>query len=355
MPKDIQQALAKYGRRNISILTNAPTGSVSILSQTSSGLEPVFRNSYTRRRKLDHNETEVEADFIDDLGDRWKEFNVFHHNVEQYLKLNKTDKIPTFFVESDQINWDKRIDIQAVIQKHIDHSISSTINLPKDTDPSVVANLYFEGWRKGLKGITVYVDGSRSGVLLTNKEEDELFSQNNAPKRPIELSCEIHRSRIQGEEWTILVGLMNGKPYEIMGGLSTFIEIPKKQTHAILVKHPRKTTNSIYDLKIGENGSEFLIKDIVKVFDNPNHSVFTRMISLSLRHGAKVKYVVEQLRKDKDSDMFSFSKVVARVLKKYIEDGDTASDKNCPECSTEGLIYVDGCVTCKSCGFSKCS
>ena len=355
LPAKLQKAIAKHGRRNISILTNAPTGSVSILSQTSSGLEPVFRNSYTRRRKLDYNETDIKADFVDDLGDRWKEFNVFHHNVGQYLKLKKTDKIPEFFIESDQIDWNKRIDVQATIQRHIDHSISSTINLPKDTDPSVVAELYFEGWRKGLKGITVYVDGSRSGVLVTDTEEEEVFSQNNAPKRPNDLLCEIHRPTIQGEEWTILVGLMNGKPYEIMGGLSTFVEVPRKMTHGILVKHPRKSTNSIYDLKIGENGSEFRIKDIVKVFDNPNHSVFTRMISLSLRHGSGVKYVVEQLRKDKDSDMFSFSKVIARVLKKYIEDGDTASDKNCPECLTEGLIYVDGCVTCVSCGFSKCS
>ena len=356
LPKSLREDIAKYGRRNISILTNAPTGSVSILSQTSSGLEPVFRNSYIRRRKLDHSESNIEADFVDDLGDRWKEFEVFHHNVQEYMDIMNVKELPDFFIESDQINWNKRIDIQATIQRHIDHSISSTINLPKDTDPSIVGELYFEGWRKGLKGITVYVDGSRSGVLVTKDEkEDAYFIQNNAPKRPIELPCEIHRPTIQGEEWTILVGLMDGKPYEIMGGLSTFVEVPRKLTHGILVKHPRKSTNSIYDLKIGENGSEFRIKDIVKVFDNPNHSVFTRMISLSLRHGSGVKYVVEQLRKDKNSDMFSFSKVIARVLKKYIEDGDIASDKNCPECSAEGLIYVDGCVTCTSCGFSKCS
>ena len=143
-------------------------------------------------------------------------------------------------------------------------------------------------------------------------------------------------------------------PYEIIGGLSTFIEIPRKYESGIIVKHPRKSTNSVYDLKFGDNGDEVVIKDIVKVFDNPNYSVFTRMISLALRHGSGVQYVVEQLRKDRDSDMFSFSKVVARVLKKYIKDGSVATDKTCPDCGEEGLIYVDGCVTCTNCGFAKC-
>jgi len=354
LPEDLQARIAKFGRRNISILTNAPTGSVSILSRTSSGLEPVFRNSYIRRRKLDFNESDIEPDFIDDLGDRWKEFAVYHHNVKEYLEKFKTEEVPSFFVESDNIDWSQRIDIQAAIQRHIDHSISSTINLPKGTEPSVVGELYFKGWQKGLKGITVYVDGSRTGVLLTESEIEKDFPQNNAPKRPIELDCEIHRPTIKGEEWTILVGLLEGMPYEIIGGLSTFIEIPKKYENGVIVKHPRKTTNSVYDLKFGDNGDEVVIKNIVKVFDNPNYSVFTRMISLALRHGSGVQYVVEQLRKDRDSDMFSFSKVIARVLKKYIKDGSVATDKTCPDCSEEGLIYVDGCVTCTSCGFAKC-
>ena len=174
------------------------------------------------------------------------------------------------------------------------------------------------------------------------------------PFRPIELECEIHRPTIKGEEWTVLVGLMDGKPYEIMGGLSTFVEIPKKYTHGTIIKHPRKSTNSVYDLKFGDNGDEVVIKNIVKVFDNPNHSVFTRMISLALRHGSGVQYVVEQLNKDRDSDMFSFSKVTARVLKKYIEDGAKASDKDCPECGSDGLVYIEGCATCTSCGYAKC-
>tara|TARA_R100000005_G_scaffold96017_1_gene80119 strand:+ start:2863 stop:5280 length:2418 start_codon:yes stop_codon:yes gene_type:complete len=356
LPASLKKKIEKHGRRNISILTNAPTGSVSIMSQTSSGLEPVFRNSYTRRRKLDHSENVV-ADFIDDLGDRWKEFKVYHHNLQEYMDKTGAAKVPSFFTESHEIDWTKRIDIQSFIQRHIDHSISSTINLPKGTSPEVVAELYFDAWRKGLKGVTVYVDGSRTGVLITDDQEEQLdllFPQNNAPKRPLELSCEIHRPTIKGEEWTILVGLMDDKPYEIMGGLSTFVEIPKKYTHGTIIKHTRKSTNSIYDLKFGDNGDEVIIKDIVKVFDNPNHSVFTRMISLALRHGSGVQFVVEQLNKDRDSDMFSFSKVTARVLKKYIEDGAKASDKTCTECGSEGLVYIEGCITCTSCGYAKC-
>ena len=164
----------------------------------------------------------------------------------------------------------------------------------------------------------------------------------------------IHHTTIQGEKWVIMVGLMDGKPYEVMGGLSNLIEIPRDKAKGILVKNPRKSMNSLYDLKVGTNGDTIIIKDLVKVFDNANHSAFTRMISLGLRHGANIQYVVEQLQKDRDSDMFSFAKCVARVLKNYIPDGQTATEKTCGECGTEGLVYVEGCVTCKNCGFAKC-
>ena len=355
LPSEVQMLMAQHGRRNISILTNAPTGSVSIMSQTSSGIEPVFRNSYIRRRKLSHNETNIEADFVDDLGDRWIEYEVFHHNVSSYLDMFKTQEVPDFFTESHQIDWEKRVHIQAAIQKHIDHSISSTINLPKGTDPEVVSRLYQLGWKLGLKGITVYVDGSRTGVLVTNTDESEdVFPDHPAVKRPTELPCSIHHTTIQGEKWIILIGMLDGKPYEVMGGLSNLIEIPVKHTEGILVKHPRKTMNSVYDLRVGKNGDTIVVKDIVKVFDNPNNSAFTRLISLSLRHGANIQYVVEQMQKDRDSDMFSFAKCVARVLKNYITDGSTPSDKICTECGADGLIYIEGCLTCKSCGYAKC-
>jgi ribonucleoside-diphosphate reductase alpha chain len=322
------------------------------MSQTSSGLEPVFRNSYVRRRKLSHNEQDTEPDFIDNLGDRWLEYKVFHHNVREYLQMFNTDTPPDFFVESGNIDWAKRVEIQAVIQRSIDHSISSTINLPKGTDPSVVAEIYMKGWKLGLKGITVYVDGSRSGVLV--EKGKERFPHRTAPKRPLELPCNIHHTTIQGEKWVIMVGLMDGKPYEVMGGLSNLIEIPRAKAEGTLVKHPRKTMNAIYDLQIGTNGDTVIVKDLVKAFDNPNHSAFTRMISLALRTGANIQYVVEQLQKDRDADLFSFAKGVSRVLKGYIINGANASEKACSECNAEGLVYMEGCVTCKACGYAKC-
>ena len=318
LPDDLKEMIAKSGRRNISILTNAPTGSVSIMSQTSSGLEPVFRNSYIRRRKLSHDEQDVEADHIDELGDRWLEYTVHHHNVQAWLEwhpFKDPGELPAFFVESDSIDWRQRVAVQSVIQQNIDHSISSTINLPKGTEPAVVADLYMEAWRQGLKGVTVYVDGSRSGVLITESEAGSTFPQNTAPKRPIELPCNIHHTTIKGERWIVVVGLMGDKPYEVMGGLSNLIEIPRDKVEGILVKNPRKTMNSIYDLKVGKNGDTIIIKDLVSVFDNPNHSAFTRMISLALRHGANIQYTVEQLQKDRDSDMFSFAKCIARISK----------------------------------------
>lgn len=355
LPASLKQDMAMHGRRNISILTNAPTGSVSILSQTSSGLEPVFRNSYVRRRKLGHDEVDVKADFVDELGDRWKEFEVFHHNVQQWRDAQggDTTELPAFFVESDQIDWQRRVEIQQAIQGNIDHAISSTINLPAGTEPSVVGNLYLEGWRRGLKGITVYVDGSRSGVLVTKEDAatQEEFPQNSAPKRPSTLECDIHHTTVRGEKWVVLVGKMDGKPYEVLAGEASLIEIPKRFNSGTLTKTSFKTKNNRYDLTFGEDG---VIKDVVKVFDNPTHSAFTRMISLGLRHGAEVKFMVEQLQKDKDSDMFSFSRCVSRILKNYIQDGVEATDKTCPECGSDGMVYQDGCKTCKDCGYAAC-
>ena len=356
LPKNLQALIAENGRRNISILTNAPTGSVSIMSQTSSGLEPVFRNSYIRRRKLSHNEQNIEPDFVDEMGDKWLEYEVYHHNVREWLEMFGQEKdIPDFFTTSDQIDWKKRIKIQATIQRHIDHAISSTINLPKGTTPGIVGELYLEGWKAGLKGVTVYVDGSRSGVLVTNKSRKETFPQNGAPSRPEELHCDIHHTTIKGEKWTILVGIYDDKPYEVLGGLSNLIEIPKGYTHGKLTKHHYKTKRNRYDLRFGKDGEEVVIKGVVRVFDNPNNSAFTRMISLSLRHGSPPRLLVEQLLKDKDHDMFSFARCIARILKNYIKNGEAAhSDKACPDCQKENLIYQDGCVTCIGCGYAKC-
>jgi ribonucleoside-diphosphate reductase alpha chain len=350
LPEDIRELIRTVGRRNISILTNAPTGSVSIMSQTSSGLEPVFRNFYIRRRKLSHNEQDQTAAFVDVMGDKWTEYKVYHHNVQEYLKKFETDEIPAFFTESDKIDWKRRVEIQGVIQKHIDHSISSTINLPKGTQPEVVSELYRLGWKLGLKGITVYVDGSRDGVLITETKK-ETFPQHNAPKRPTTLEADIHNVTIKSEKWTILVGLMDGKPYEILGGANKLVDLPKNAKKGQLLKTSTNKTQSRYDLIV----DDLTIRDVVKAFDNANQSAFTRLLSLSLRHGAPINYVVEQMQKEQDSDMFSFARSISRVLKQYVPDGTKATgQKTCGDCGSTNLIYQDGCVTCSDCGNSKC-
>jgi ribonucleoside-diphosphate reductase alpha chain len=295
------------GRRNISILTTAPAGSVSTLTQTSSGIEPAFMLKYTRRRKISQVTEGVEADFIDDLGDSWKEYDVYHHGFKNWMNktgLSEIEDSPYHMSTASEIDWKSRVKLQAAAQRWIDHGISSTINLPSDVTVDEVKKIYEAGWEMGCKGLTVYRDGCRTGVLIgEDREEDQPFKTHEAPFRPSELECSIHHATIKGEAWTILVGLMGGRPYEVMGGLQKYIEIPKKYRKGIIIKHPYKTKNSRYDLRIGGNGDEILIKDIVDVFDNPNHAGFTRTISLALRHGAPINYVVEQLQKDREMDM----------------------------------------------------
>ena len=360
LPDNLKKAIKQHGRRNIACLTNAPTGTCSIAAQTSSGIEPIFRLSYTRRKKINPDEEE-KPDFIDNLGDKWKEFKIYHHALKEYWETGgskKEDSLPNYFITSDEIDLVKRIEVQAAIQRHIDHSISSTINLPADTSPDVVDVLYRKAWKNGLKGVTVYVDGSRSGVLITKKEEDSTLKYKSASKRAELLSCDIHRASITGDDWTILVGLHDGQPYEIFGGLSEYVEIPKKHCSGQIKKRSRKSVPSKYDLIVGTNGDEFVIKDIVSVFRNPNHTAFTRTISLSMRHGVPVQYLVEQLQKDKEADLFSFSKVIARVLKKYIKDGTKVSngviDCNCENKEHCRVVYQEGCATCLTCGYAKC-
>ncbi len=373
LPQKIKNKMKKYGRRNISLLTQAPTGSVSILSKVgefseynvSSGVEPVFRNFYTRRKKINHDDEKGRVDFVDIVGDKWQEFKVFHSNIKNYLKYNllKDDcELPDYFITSDQINWLKRIELQSIEQKYIDHSISSTINLPKGTSANIVGKLYLEAWKKGLKGVTIYVDGSRDGVLIseTNKQSSERpdnICSALAPKRPDKLRCNIKKVKIDGEPWTLFVGLYNSRPYEIFGGLSKYVDIPNKYKLGEISKNGKVDGVSTYNLVLGEGEDQMIIKDVANVFENANFGAFTRTISLALRHGVPVQYIVEQLQKDKYSDMASFSKVIGRVLKNYIIDGTkSTSDKTCPSCKSENsIIYQEGCLTCSNCSYSKCN
>tara|TARA_R110002020_G_scaffold50716_9_gene143396 strand:+ start:119555 stop:120193 length:639 start_codon:yes stop_codon:yes gene_type:complete len=207
----------------------------------------------------------------------------------------------------------------------------------------VKINKEIVGWK-----ITGDHDDSRRGAI-----EDS-----HAPKRPLELECEIHKANVRNDQWTIIVGMLDGRPYEVMGGLSEYIDIPNKYSDGSIMKRPRKTMNAKYDLKFGESGSEVLLKDVVAIFDNPNYGSLTRMISMSLRHGVPVQYIVEQLQKDKSSDMFSFSRVISRVLKKYIKDGCRVGNGvarcNCENHEESNFIYQSGCVLCTTCGYSAC-
>jgi len=380
LPDDIKENIRLYGRRNISILTNAPTGSVSILSQTSSGIEPVFSNFYIRRKKINPSDTHARVDYIDTMGDKWSEYLVFHHNVLDYIKSNKElsskwrdyslthrsseweewlkNNLPDYFVTAPEVEPEKRVLIQGVIQSYIDHGISSTINLPKNTTTEQIQSIYMNAWKNGLKGVTVYVDGSRSGVLVSASEKQENdIHESVAPKRPKVLPCDIHRSQIDGQDWTILVGILNDKPYEIFGGLSEHIVLPRRYKNGLIIKGKRdpNTMLSSYDLVIndGDDDDRLVVKDIVSSFKNEAYATHTRMLSMSLRHGIPIQFIVEQIGKDQNTGFHSFFKVIARVLKKYIKDGTKSADR-CMSCG-EKLIFTDGCFQCPNCGFSKCN
>lgn len=350
-PEWLIEEMKMYGRRNISLLTCAPTGSVSIESQVSSGVEPIFRLFYTRRKKINHNEN-VEPDFIDKLGDKWKEYRVYHKSVKDAMSVLGTEEIPEWFIESDDIDWIKRVAIQSAMQAHIDHSISSTINLPSDVQADEVGRIYFEGWRQGLKGLTVYREGSRDGVLVSDDASDSGFTHRDAAKRPEEIPCDIHHVHVKGEKWVIIVGLVDGKPYEVFGGRAEKIELDKSIDSGILTKKKFATVPNRYSLDTGV----VKINDIIKAFDNPDNGTMTRMLSLALRHGTRPNYIVEQIQKDKNESFASFSKVVARVLKTYIEDGQKASivNRNCETQENCNFVYQEGCATCVQCGWAKC-
>jgi ribonucleoside-diphosphate reductase alpha chain len=356
----------QFGRRNISTTTTAPCGSVSLLSQTTSGIEPAFLLSYKRRKKINTNDITATVDFVDALGDKWQEYVVYHHGVKQWMDITGETNIelsPYYGATSNDVDWEMSVKLQAAAQKYISHSISKTCNLPNNATKELVDAVYRLAWKTGCKGITVYRDGSRDGVLVSNdSKKDEKkqttptnFQQHSAPKRPITLPCDIHQVRINGEAWTVLMGLYEGKPYEIFAGLSKYVELPKKIKTGTLVKNGKKDGIVTYNLVVGQGDDAVTLKDIVSLFDNSTNTAFTRTISLSLRHGAPVQYVAEQLLKDKTSDMQSFSRVISRVLKNYIENGAKPSGgQKCPDCGSDKLMYSEGCISCV-CGWTKCS
>ena len=337
---------AGVARRNVACLTVAPTGSVSVLAQCSSGIEPVFRNAYSRRVKLNPNMKVDEHNKVveDDFGDKWIEYLVYHHNVKKYIELMKTDKLPDFFVTADKINWKKRVEVQGIISQRIDHSISSTVNLPEGTANSVVSDIYKAAYENDCKGITVYVAGSREDILISEEPPDD-EEENNSIKRPKRLPCDIYKITADGNKWVVFIGLMNGKPYEVFCGRPNKIEIDDKTVRGYIEKEGRGK----YSVHIG---TDQILKDIHAIFTD-TQGVITRLISTSLRHNVHVKYVVQQLEKA-DGSLFSFNKAIARVLKKYIVDGEVENGTTCPNCGQDALIREEGCVKCSNCGHSKC-
>jgi ribonucleoside-diphosphate reductase alpha chain len=355
------------GRRNIALTTTAPVGSVSCLTRTTSGIEPAFMLSYKRRKKITSGDLSSRHDFTDALGDKWQEYTVYHHWFKKWMDITgKTDPqdSPYWGGTANDIDWEKSVDIQAAAQRWIDHSISKTCNLPNSASKELVNNVYLRAWKTGCKGFTVYRDGCRSGVLVAadepKKEIKKAEDGRLLPKRKKSLPCDIHRANIRHagnvESWVVLVGLNDGKPYEVFCGISESIEIPKKYKSGSLVKNGKRDGVTTYNLIVPVGDDEdMVIKDIINLFNNPTQGAFTRTISLALRHEVPLQYVVEQLQKDKESDMFAFSRVIARVLKGYIPDGTKSGDeKQCGDCGSDQVFYQEGCISCKSCGWSKC-
>ncbi len=359
LPPSLQNKYKKYGRRNIALTTTAPAGSLSILTQTSSGIEPAYMLKYDRWKKVNPGEVDAKIDRVDALGDSWQKFTLYHHGFEMWMKITGKTEVsesPYLGSTSNEIDWINKVHCQAAAQEWVCHSISNTTNVPRDTPVDVVKNIYMEAWKKGCKGITVYRDGSRDGVLTSNIEvavNDNKFAPRSAPKRPEMLPCEVYRVKIKEEDWTVFIGLLDGYPYEIIGGLSKYVTIPKKVKDGRLVKSIRNG-HSCYNFSSGLGEELIEVKDLVNIFENPTHGSFTRTLSLALRHGAPVQYLVEQLQKgDKESDMFTFSKVIGRVLKTKIKDG-TKINSICGECQCDTIEYREGCATCMNCGYSKC-
>ena len=354
------------GRRNIALTTTAPVGSISCLTQTTSGIEPAFLLSYKRRRKITQGDTKSVADYIDPLGDKWQEYTVYHHWFKKWMDVTgKTDpkESPYWGGTANDIDWSKSVEIQAAAQKWIDHSISKTCNLPNSATKETVNDVYLKAWKTGCKGFTVYRDGCRTGVLVAaDEKKEDKKAQDTRPTRPKELPCDIHRVNVKDEtgktqSWMVLVGLKDGAPYEVFSGLANHIEVPKKTKTGTLVKNGKVNGIATYNLRVPiGNDDEILFRDVVNLFANPTQGAFSRTISLALRHGVPVNFVVDQLQKDKDSDMFTFARCIARVLKGYIPDGTkSTTEKKCKECGSDQVFYMEGCLTCQSCGSSKCS
>ena len=363
---EVYNRMMEHGRRNISISTVAPTGTLSMLAQTSSGIEPVFMTHYKRRRKLNEQDREAKVDFIDDTGDKWQEFTVYHHNLKKWMEITgETDitKSPYAGSTAPEIDWDKRVEMQAVVQKYVTHSISSTINLPNDVSLEKVSTIYMNSWKQGLKGITVYRDGSRSGVLVSaddkqdNVLENTEFKETRAPSRPKKLDAKVVRFQNNKEKWIAVVGLMNGRPYEIFTGKTEDVfVVPQVVEYGWVIKTKKEDGRTQYDFQYEDKeGYKITMGGLSRSFDKEFWN-YAKLISGVLRHGMPLHYVVDLIGKMNlyDDNINTWKSGVVRALKTFILDGTKVSDHTCGECGDEGLVYEEGCLKCVSCGYSKC-
>lgn len=372
---NLESEMAKYGRRNISMLTIAPTGSVSILTQTTSGIEPVFSIFYKRRRKVNPNDKTVKVSFIDELGDAWEEYNVFHPKFLTWLEVkgysideiknnfsdDKIDELinnsPYYHATSADVDWVAKVKMQGRIQKFVDHSISVTINLPENVEEELIDTLYRTAWESGCKGVTVYREGSRTGVLVSSSRDIKEFGETHAPKRPKKLEADVIRFKNEEEEWIAVVGLYNDKPYEIFTGRAEHLYIPKDITKGYVIREKDLgMEHARYDFVFyDKDGYEVIIRGLSRTF-NPEFWNYAKLISGILRHGMpllKVIDLVDNLKFDNDS-INTWKKGVTRALKRYVPDG-TKVEENCPQCGADdSLEYKEGCVVCSECGYSKC-
>lgn len=361
----LYERMMNYGRRNISISTVAPTGSLSMLAQVSSGIEPVFMTSYKRRRKINQDDKNARVDFVDDLGDAFEEFTVYHKKLEQWMEVTgetDIDKSPYAGATASEIDWEKRVEMQALVQKYTTHSISSTINLPTDVQEELVGGIYMESWKKGLKGITVYRDGSRSGILIaddTKKGKDEGYAmEEQFPKRPKKIEADIVRFHNESEKWLAVVGLIEERPYEIFTGkMKDAFNLPQWLEKGWVIKNRDENGEARYDFQyLDREGYKITIEGLSRSFDKEFWN-YAKLISGILRHKMPMPYVVDLIQNLNmyDDHINTWKNGVARALKRYVPDGTAAADKKCEECGDpEGLIYSEGCLKCVSCGHSKC-
>jgi len=374
----IYEKMERVGRRNIALLTIAPTGSVSICTQTTSGIEPTYMVSYKRRRKVNPNDKDVSITFVDEVGDAWEEYNVFHPKFETWLEANNYNvsdvksledeklqsiikKSPYYKATSNDVDWVEKVRMQGEVQKWVDHSISVTVNLPKDVEESVVSDVYQTAWESGCKGMTIYRDGSRDGVLISNEKKEENiieFKETKAPIRPKKLEAEIVRFQNDYDKWIAVVGLLDNKPYEIFTGKADEFYLPPHVNEGFVIKYKSENGGRTrYDFQFTDKaGYKITIEGLSRSFKKEFWN-YAKLISGILRHGMPLPYainLVDNLTFDNES-INTWKNGVVRALKKFIPDGTMDNKSTCPECHTEeSLMYKEGCLVCKECGYSKC-